>query len=180
MLPVTNYTHFDSEPCFNMAFDSRMLTFVRLNPGMVLLRLYTWAIPTITIGLNQITERAVDMRQLGRTPLIRRVTGGRAVFHDCSELTYAIAANTEGVGSHPLKQTVSAVHRAIAGLPDPFRFPPRATERGSGLARHGAGAAPVTEGQDGQDAKGRLLDGHDDLLPHAAVHMHAEKFAFFM
>jgi hypothetical protein len=37
------------------------------------------------------------MSQLGETAIIRRVTGGRALYHEPSELTYSIAVNTDGL-----------------------------------------------------------------------------------
>lgn len=118
------YRHFRADPWFNMAFDEQMFTYVKSHPGTVLLRLYTWQTPTITIGLHQKEERAIDSSHLGSTPLIRRVTGGRAVFHDASELTYAVAANIEphlGRGrDHPLRGSISAVHRVIAGALQAF------------------------------------------------------------
>ena len=80
-----------------MAFDDAMLGHVLHHPGLVLLRLYTWQEGTITIGANQEPERAVCLEKLGGTPLIRRLTGGRAVYHDLTELTYAMALHVTSV-----------------------------------------------------------------------------------
>lgn len=85
------FTHFRGDPYFNMAFDEAMLAYVSKRPGMVCLRLYSWATGTITFGRNQKHDLAYDHERLGATPVIRRMTGGRALFHDPSELTYSIA-----------------------------------------------------------------------------------------
>ena len=77
-----------------MAFDEWMLNAVAGTPGELIARLYTWQVGTITFGCNQRCETALDHSAVGDTPVIRRVTGGRAVFHDLSEITYAIAFNT--------------------------------------------------------------------------------------
>ena len=76
-----------------MAFDEWMLQSAAKTPGGLFVRLYTWQVGTITFGYNQRRETAMDFGALGDTPVIRRVTGGRAVYHDISELTYALAFN---------------------------------------------------------------------------------------
>jgi lipoate-protein ligase A len=88
------FTHHRTPPYFNMAFDEWMLNAVAGTPGELIARLYTWQVGTITFGCNQRCQTALDHSAVGDTPVIRRITGGRAVFHDLSELTYAIAFNT--------------------------------------------------------------------------------------
>ena len=59
------------------------------------MRLYTWQPGAITFGVNQREEKAFDHSRVGDTPVIRRVTGGRAIYHDPSELTYAVAVHSD-------------------------------------------------------------------------------------
>jgi len=67
------------------------------RPGCGLyLRLYTWSARSITFGRNQKLEKAFSHDRLGDTPAIRRLTGGRALLHDPSELTYSITVDREG------------------------------------------------------------------------------------
>jgi len=138
------YSHFGRDPWFNMAFDEWMLSEVidqscraglssdlpqesggsadgptLQQPGLVILRLYTWDRDTITFGHHQRREKALDFSILGDTPAIRRVTGGRALLHDPSELTYSITANLPSdVGSplvdSPLAGSLASVSKAIA------------------------------------------------------------------
>ena len=113
------YTHFDGDPHFNMAFDEWMLGQAAAQPGRVLARLYTWQVGTITFGVNQRQDTLLDPAHLGRTPLIRRVTGGRAVYHDRSELTYAVAINPLGTELEGVQGSVSKTYERLAqGLQD--------------------------------------------------------------
>lgn len=90
------YSQFAADPYFNMAFDEWMFGKAISEAGACYLRLYTWHRPAITFGFNQDYERAFNHSKLGDVPVIRRVTGGRALLHDPSELTYSLVMNTGG------------------------------------------------------------------------------------
>lgn len=72
---------------FNMALDSYLL---ENPPEYPLLRFYSWSPPAITIGYNQrsLYYNKEKCDQLG-IDVIRRPTGGRAVYHN-REITYSI------------------------------------------------------------------------------------------
>jgi len=106
---------FGGEPHYNMGFDEWLLGRAVGNPGAVYLRLYTWSVGTITFGCNQRRETALDWSSLGDTPVIRRITGGRALYHDLSEYTYAIAVNTAQSVSPNLAGSVTSSSKAMAG-----------------------------------------------------------------
>jgi lipoate-protein ligase A len=108
------FLHHSASPHFNMAFDEWMLTEAARIPGSILARLYTWSAGTITLGFNQRLETAYDHAQVGATPVIRRITGGRAVYHDISELTYAFAFNTKSPASEALSGSTHDSSRAMA------------------------------------------------------------------
>jgi len=114
MMKCCLYRHFAADPFFNMAFDECMLESVLRRPGLILLRLYTWREGAITFGCNQEIERAVCRSRLGGTSLIRRVTGGRAVYHDISELTYAVAVNTETDELRKWAGSVTSIYLRLA------------------------------------------------------------------
>lgn len=84
------------------------------HPGAVYLRLYTWSQGAITFGYNQILEKAVRLEALNKTPVIRRVTGGRALYHEPSELTYAVVVNTRGLDNDRLIGSVAHTSHGIA------------------------------------------------------------------
>jgi len=73
-----------------MAFDEWMFGEAMRDSSFVALRLYTWQPGGITIGLNQRAELALRWENVGGTAVIRRATGGRALYHDPSELTYSV------------------------------------------------------------------------------------------
>jgi len=63
------------------------------------LRVYGWNPPCVSIGRHQTLIREIDMEKLigDGFGIVRRPTGGRAVWHE-TELTYSIAARLD----HPL------------------------------------------------------------------------------
>ncbi len=114
MIPARFYSHFAFDPFLNMAIDETLFRIALDTPGYVALRLYTWRPGAITFGLNQRRDRAVDQAALGDTTLIRRVTGGRALYHDGSELTYAVVVNTDGPDDARLGGSVAQSSARIA------------------------------------------------------------------
>jgi len=68
--------------------------------GVPRLRLYTWDRLTLSVGRAQQVERQIDLGACSRLgiPVVRRITGGRAVLHG-SDLTYSLAAPLAGSGS---------------------------------------------------------------------------------
>jgi lipoate-protein ligase A len=79
----------------NMTVDARLLDEVDgATEPVTILRFYSWARPTLSLGRSQRVEKAVDMDFCGRAGIdvVHRPTGGRAVLHD-DELTYAVASN---------------------------------------------------------------------------------------
>lgn len=101
------------DPHYNMAYDEWLLERVTAHPNEVHVRLYSWAEGAITIGINQELERAVDGDLVGATPVIRRVTGGRALYHDLSELTYSFACNLDD-GTVGIAASRSTLYRSIS------------------------------------------------------------------
>lgn len=107
------YAHYAFSPFLNMAIDEFLLREALATPGSTFLRLYTWQPGGITFGFNQRRESALNWEQVGQTPVVRRVTGGRAIYHDPSELTYAIAVNSH---QHPTPQLVGSLAQVSANL----------------------------------------------------------------
>lgn len=112
---IQYYSHFGADPYFNMAFDEWMFAKALSEAGSCYLRLYTWSRPAITFGFHQHYERAFDHTKLGEIPAIRRVTGGRALLHDPSELTYSIAINTgyDGVNVRTGSELSTGIARTL-------------------------------------------------------------------
>jgi len=88
-----------------MATDEALLDRV-LRSGGAFLRLYRWDPPTVSLGRNQ----AIDSIQRD-VPIVRRPTGGKAVWHD-DEVTYAVAAPIATFGS--LRNAYREIHGRLA------------------------------------------------------------------
>ena len=93
----------------NMARDEEMAR-ACLADGVPRLRFYSWRPWALSLGYNQSTDR-IDADELARRgyDLVRRPTGGRAVFH-AEEITYAVAMPTAGRGIH---QTYALISEAL-------------------------------------------------------------------
>lgn len=108
------YCQTECDPYYNMACDEWMFRRVIRHPERLFLRLYGWAESTITFGVNQQEDRALDFSQVTDTPVIRRITGGRALYHDRSELTYSLAINLDGWKGQPWAEEPSHLYRMVA------------------------------------------------------------------
>jgi lipoate-protein ligase A len=84
---------------FNMGLDEAVLESVSSGTQAPTLRLYGWNPKAISLGYFQGAEEELDIdacKERG-VDIVRRITGGGAVFHD-AELTYSIVIPE----SHPL------------------------------------------------------------------------------
>ena len=118
---------------WNMALDQWMLESAIADSSAAIVRTYAWAVPTLSLGYFQRLEDARSEARWADAPLVRRATGGGAIWHD-RELTYTVALPN----GHPLARRSTdlygAVHRAIAGLLVERGIP--AGRRGEAGARH--------------------------------------------
>ncbi len=113
-MKMLTYHHYRANPYFNMAFDEWMLLKVLCEKSLICLRLYSWLVGTITIGYNQQEQKAYDHSKIQKTPVIRRVTGGRGLFHDESELTYSIAISADLIDGKVISKSISEASAEIA------------------------------------------------------------------
>jgi lipoate-protein ligase A len=92
-----------------------MLDLVADDPTAALFRTYGWTEPTLSLGYFQSVAQAEADPRWRDVPLVRRPTGGGALWHH-HEVTYAVVVPR----GHPLaRRTVDlyrAVHAAIARL----------------------------------------------------------------
>lgn len=73
---------------WNMAVDEALLESAA-DSRVASLRLYTWSVPTLSLGYFQpAADRQTHVSSL-RCPLVRRASGGGAILHD-RELTYSL------------------------------------------------------------------------------------------
>ena len=80
-----------TDPYFNMALDEFCLENIVLDEPYF----YLWRNrPSVIIGLNQNAYSEVNLKYLEENGinLVRRVTGGGAVYHDLQNLNYTIVS----------------------------------------------------------------------------------------
>ncbi len=103
-----------------MALDEAILTFRLKNKVPNTLRFFTWNPKCLTLGYFQDLEKEVDVKNAERhgVDVVRRYTGGGAVFHD-KELTYSLAISEEDVPQDIIasyRKICSAMIRGLASL----------------------------------------------------------------
>lgn len=88
----------------NMAIDEAILRCVVAGDSPNTLRFYTWEPSAVSVGYFQGLEQEVDLEACERegVDVIRRLTGGGAVFHDRDgEITYSLALKGNTPGDTP-------------------------------------------------------------------------------
>ncbi|MCE5272192.1 lipoate--protein ligase family protein [bacterium] len=110
----------DSGPggaAFNMALDEAILRAVSAGESPPVLRVYRWSGPAVSLGYAQRAGRELDLAACAAAgvSVVRRLTGGRAVWHD-DELTYSFAgpSGTERLGGS-ISESWWLIAQAIAG-----------------------------------------------------------------
>ena len=97
----------------NMALDEALLDRVSAEPDAAFLRIYGWTVPTLSLGYFQHLAQAAAEPRWQSVPLVRRPTGGGAIWHH-HELTYALVLPgrpSPGAAEH---RPLPSVHAAIA------------------------------------------------------------------
>lgn len=96
----------------NMATDLALLD-LAAERGIGFVRTYRWAPFALSFGTNEPAAKRYDREAIARRgiPVVRRPTGGRAVWH-AEELTYAIAAPEGAFGS--LAESYRRIHGVLA------------------------------------------------------------------
>ncbi len=115
---------------FNMALDEAMLILRSVNAIPNTLRLYVFKPSTITIGYFQSLSQVVNIdyvRSKG-IPVVRRPTGGGAVYHDeFGEVTYSLVLSEDLIPKNieeSFRVITEGVVRAIRYLGAPAEFKP--------------------------------------------------------
>lgn len=104
---------------WNMACDAALLAAAEVDGFPPTLRFFAWGAPAISLGHHQPDPTAAERALLEArgVDLVRRPTGGRAVFHGGPdrELTYSVVAPIgEARLGEGLAESCRAIHRAIA------------------------------------------------------------------
>lgn len=114
-MPIVNYleTH-SNDPCFNLAFEEYVL---KNRPEGEWLILWQNA-NTIVVGLNQNTAEEINtafVREHGIT-VVRRETGGGAVYHDLGNLNYSFITDLGDAEKLTIERFTAPVCRALESM----------------------------------------------------------------
>ncbi len=108
LLPFTKH-----RAAVNMAVDEAVSEAVGEGTAPPTIRFYTWEPSAVSIGRFQRIGDEVDLRECARqgVDVVRRRTGGGAVFHDSrGEITYSVIAPEEMMG-----RDIQASYREVCG-----------------------------------------------------------------
>ena len=100
----------------NMALDEALLDEVAEGPTRgAVLRTYGWSAPTLSLGYFQKVADAEADPHLREAPIVRRPTGGGAIWHH-HEITYAVVIPGDHALARHADDLYRATHAAIADL----------------------------------------------------------------
>ena len=112
-IPCHVLPHERADGATNMARDEALLDAVAADPGAAFLRTYEWSAPTLSLGYFQAIAAAEADPRWRDAPVVRRATGGGALWHD-REVTYAVVVPAHHPLARPSSALYAAIHRAIA------------------------------------------------------------------
>jgi lipoate-protein ligase A len=102
------------DPCYNLAFEEYILENKRGGDWLML-----WQnAGAVVIGLNQIAEEEIDIpfaREHGVT-VVRRMSGGGAVYHDLGNLNYSFITDAGDPGTLSMERFTAPVCEALSKL----------------------------------------------------------------
>lgn len=92
---------------YNMALDEAILKCFDPYISKPVFRIYQWENPSISIGKFQKHTHLVNSRQcrLDGIKVVRRITGGSALFHNSCDLTYSVVCPAAYFGKISIKET---------------------------------------------------------------------------
>ena len=104
----------------NMETDRRLMEQVQAYKGPVfLLRTYAWEEPTLSLGVNQPEKDLITLAPPSTMPVVRRPTGGRAIWHG-EDYSYAFISNSPVLLRLSVKESYCIISqvlkRALQGL----------------------------------------------------------------
>jgi lipoate-protein ligase A len=98
---------------WNMAVDDYLFQSLASKPGTIV-RFYGWKRPTVSLGYSQKIQKVVDVdycREQG-IDIVRRMTGGKLVFHH-REVTYSVCSSDTSVFTSKLGDSYRLISEAL-------------------------------------------------------------------
>ena len=101
----------------NMAIDEAILTARTRNLAPNTIRFYRWNPSAVSIGKFQNIENEVQLDKCKKygVDVVRRITGGGAVYHDTEgEITYSVVANKKDLKAENINAVYAKFYDGIA------------------------------------------------------------------
>lgn len=103
-----------ASPAWNLALDEALWRAAAEGDGAPVLRVYGWKPQGLSLGRFQPRAATVAAIPLpADTPIIRRSTGGGAIYHHTGELTYSLVVDLKAAG---LPRDVTGSYGALHGM----------------------------------------------------------------
>ena len=103
-----------TDPCYNLAFEQYVLENRKDSDWLIL-----WQnANTVVIGLNQNTEEEVNRAfvEAHNITVVRRMTGGGAVYHDLGNLNYSFITDAGDTENLSIRRFTEPVCRALRAM----------------------------------------------------------------
>ena len=102
------------DPCYNLALEQYVLEHFREGDWLLL-----WQnANTVVIGLNQNTAEEINAAFVEKhgVTVVRRMTGGGAVYHDLGNLNYSFICDVGNAEELTIRRFTDPVCRALAAM----------------------------------------------------------------
>ena len=111
------YIYFETnstDPCFNLAMEEHLLLHHREGDILMFWR----NDDTVVVGCNQNTEAEINRRYVEEhgVTVVRRTTGGGAVYHDLGNLNYSLITDFSNDGEESLARFLEPMAAALRAL----------------------------------------------------------------
>ena len=113
-MPIFYLETGSTDPCYNLAFEQFILEHRREGDWLLLWQNEN----TVVIGLNQNAREEIDPDYVRRhgVRVVRRMTGGGAVYHDLGNLNYSFITDAGDRSLLSIRRFTEPVCRALAAL----------------------------------------------------------------
>ena len=113
-MPVNYLETHSTDPCFNLAFEEYVLKNKTQDEWLIL-----WQnANTVVVGLNQNTAGEINQAFVDKhgVTVVRRQTGGGAVYHDLGNLNYSFITELGDAAALSIDRFTKPVCRALAAM----------------------------------------------------------------